>query len=120
MFEFLLIIGFGMFMFNMGRAYQLFETRRFVRRIANENGIDIEKILEAHTEGEKEIVPINTETIDGTILLYNSNTNEFLGQAQTLDEAAQVFNQRIKNGHAEVVHNDSKFFFVDGKLSKTL
>jgi hypothetical protein len=119
MFEFFVFILFGMFMFNMGRAYQLFETRKFVRRIANENGIDIEKILTAQLE-EKEIVPIHTETIDGTILLYNADTNEFLGQAQTLDEAAQVFNQRSKNTNAEVVHNENKFFFVDGKLTKTL
>lgn len=120
MLEFLILIGVCMFMFNLGRAFQLYETRKFVRRMAKENDIDIDQILRAHTEKDKDIVPIQTETIDDTILLYNAETNEFLGQAKTLDEAAFVFNQRIKNADAEVVHNDNKFFFVDGKLSKTL
>lgn len=123
MFEILILAGFMYFAFNMGRAYQLFDMRRTIRRIATENNVNLDDLLNAATNEEleqKNIVLIKTEVVDDTILLYNITTNEFLGQAKTIEEAAKVFNERKKNATGAVMHNNDEFFFVDGKLTKTL
>jgi hypothetical protein len=123
MLEFLVIVGLGFFVFNMGRAYQLFEMRRTIRKIAAENNINLNDLLNAATDDELEennIVLVKTETVDDTILLYNISTNEFLGQANTIEEAAKVFCERKNNAKGAVMHNNSELFFVDGKISKSL
>jgi hypothetical protein len=123
MLEFLVIVGLGFFVFNMGRAYQLFEMRRTIRKIAAENNINLNDLLNAATDDELEennIVLVKTETVDDTILLYNISTNEFLGQAKTIEEAAKVFCERKNNAKGAVMHNNSELFFVDGKISKSL
>lgn len=122
MLEFLITIGLLYWAFNMGRAYQLFEMRRTIRKIALENKVNLDDLLEAATDEElkdNNIILVKTEVIDNTILLYNLSTNEFLGQAQTIEEAAKVFCDRKKNSTAAVMHNNTEFFFVDGKISKT-
>ncbi len=123
MFEILILAGFMYFAFNMGRAYQLFEMRRTIRKIAEESNVNLDDLLNAATDKELEernIVLVKTEVIDDTILLYNISTNEFLGQAKTIEDAAKVFSERKKNATGAVMHNDDEFFFVDGKLTKTL
>jgi hypothetical protein len=123
MLEFLVIIGLGFLIFNVGRAYQLFEMRRTIRRIALENNVNLDDLLNSASDAELEehnIVLVKTETVDDTILLYNVTTNEFLGQAKTIEEAARVFNERKQNTKGAVVHDDAELFFIDGKISKTL
>lgn len=123
MFEVLILAGFMYFVFNMGRAYQLFEIRRTIRKIAEENKVNLDDLLNAATHKEleeRDIVLVKTEVIDDTILLYNISTNEFLGQAKTIEEAAKVFNERKKNVTGAVVYNNDEFFFIDGKITKTL
>ena len=109
--------------FQMGRAYQLWEMRRTIRKIAQENNVNLDDLLTAASDEElkeNNIVLVKTEVIDNTILLYNLSTNEFLGQASTIEEAAKVFSDRKKNSTAAVMHNNTELFFVDGKISKTL
>jgi len=123
MFEVIILAGFMYFVFNMGRAYQLFEIRRTIRKIAEENKVNLDDLLNAATHKEleeRDIVLVKTEVIDDTILLYNISTNEFLGQAKTIEEAAKVFNERKKNVTGAVVYNNDEFFFIDGKITKTL
>ena len=123
MLEILIMLGIVYFAFYMGKAYQLFEMRRTIRKIAVENNVNLDDLLNAATDEElKEhnIVLIKTETVDDTILLYNLSTNEFLGQAKTIEEAAKVFCERKKNFTAAVMHNNDELFFVDGKITKTI
>lgn len=122
MLEFLVTIGFMYFAFNMGRAYQLFEMRRTIRKIAQENKVNLDDLLDAASDEELQennIILVKTEVIDNTILLYNLSTNEFLGQASTIEEAAKVFSERKGNSTAAVMHNNTELFFIDGKISKT-
>lgn len=123
MLEFLITVGFMYWAFQMGRAYQLWEMRRTIRKIAQENNVNLDDLLTAASDEElkeNNIVLVKTEVIDNTILLYNLSTNEFLGQASTIEEAAKVFSDRKKNSTAAVMHNNTELFFVDGKISKTL
>jgi hypothetical protein len=123
MLEVLIMLGIIYFAFNMGKAYQLFEMRRTIRKIAAENNVNLDDLLNAATDEELEehnIVLVKTETVDDTILLYNLSTNEFLGQAKTIEEAAEVFCERKKNFTAAVKHNNDELFFVDGKITKTI
>lgn len=123
MFEFIILIFAVLTGFNMGRAYQLFEMRRTIRKIAEENKVNLDDLLNAASDKELEennIILVKTETIDDTILLYNLSTNEFLGQASTLEEAAKVFNERKKNATGAVMHNNNELYFVDGKIAKSL
>jgi hypothetical protein len=123
MLEFFILISLMYFAFNMGKAHQLFEMRRTIRKIAEESNVNLDDLLNAATDKELEernIVLVKTEVIDDTILLYNISTNEFLGQANTIEEAAKVFSERKKNATGAVVHNNDELFFVDGKITKTL
>lgn len=123
MLEFFLLLSLMYFAFKMGRAYQLFEMRKTIRKIAEENNVNLDDLLNVVTNQEleeKNIVLVKTEVIDDTILLYNISTNEFLGQANTIEEAAKVFNERKKNYTGAVLYNNDEFFFVDGKITKTL
>jgi hypothetical protein len=123
MLEFLVTIGLLYWAFNMGRAYQLFEMRRTIRKIAEESKVNLDDLLNVASDEElkeNNIILVKTEVIDNTILLYNLSTNEFLGQASTIEEAAKVFSDRQRNSTAAVMHNNTEFFFIDGKISKTL
>ena len=123
MLEILIMLGVAYFAFNMGRVFQLFEIRKTLRKIAEENKVNLDDLLNVATDkelAENNIVLIKTEIVDDTILLYNLSTNEFLGQAKTIEEAARVFSERKQNAKGAVVHDNNELFFVDGKISKTL
>jgi hypothetical protein len=123
MLEILIMLGVAYFAFNMGRVFQLFEIRKTLHKIAKENNVDLNGLLNAATDeelAENNIVLIKTEIVDDTILLYNLSTNEFLGQASTIEEAAKVFHTRKQNAKGAVVYDNNELFFVDGKISKTL
>ena len=75
MLEFFVLISLMYFAFNMGKAYQLFEMRRTIRKIAEESNVNLDDLLNAATDKELEernIVLVKTEVIDDTILLLES------------------------------------------------
>jgi hypothetical protein len=119
MFELLLLALFGYTMFNWGRAWQAFLTRRMVKKLATENNIDLTDLFEEEDQSDNEVIQIHAETVDDIILLYNSATNEFLGQGKTFEEAAKVFNERKHKATGIFLLNDKEeIYIIDGKLTR--
>jgi hypothetical protein len=121
MLEMLIYLLYGYGMFKLGKLVQQIETRAMFRRTLKAHNINLDEILQqVYDENNTEFILIRTETINEIILLYNADTDEFLGQATSLEEAAKIFHQRMQNATGEVIHNDDKFYFVDGKITKTI
>jgi hypothetical protein len=123
MLEVLIYLLYGYGMFKLGKLVQQIETRIMIHKTLKAHNINLDDLVNAATDEELEennIVLVKTEVVDDTILLYNLTTNEFLGQANTIEEAAEVFCERKKNSTAAVKHNNDELFFVDGKISKTI
>lgn len=103
--------SFGWYLSSIFFSWQL---RRAILKVAKEEGLDLVK--EKGTDLKK--VPVlTTESIDDTIFLYDVQNN-FICQAKTLDELADNLLKYKKMKLAIIVHENRKFFFVEGKLEK--
>lgn len=88
--------------------------KRAVKKIAKDHGIE----LELEEKPTVRTIPVlTTELVTDSILLYDTKNN-FICQGQSLEEVADKL-LKYKNIHlALIVHNDSKFWFVEGKVKE--
>lgn len=108
------------FAFMLGRIYQLFEIRKVIRKISKQNGIDLSNLTLEDDEEITRFILLEIENVNDTLLLYNSETNEFICQSSSLEEAAEKFNNIKKNTTGEVIYENSKIYFVNGKIIEGL
>jgi len=78
-----ILIGIG-----LGIAFSILVVNWMFERIASRLEAGIESRLEKH-------IGINVEVDNGMIYCYNSDTDQFLCQGQTLEEIRQVFQERF-------------------------
>jgi len=103
--------------FILGQAYQIFKIRSIIRRIARDNDINLEEMLsEVEEENQKEIMVLEAEKINDTLLIYNKITNEFICQADSIEEAAKMFNERKKDVYGLIKYDETDMMFVGGKV----
>jgi len=80
-----------------------------------EAGVDFEE------EEKIEVIKVNkyfVENINGLLYLYEHTTNNFIGQANSLEELAILAKDKSKI--AGVSYNEEIMWFVDGKVKKTI
>jgi hypothetical protein len=71
----------------------------------------------AKNSDESNTYPIYfTEVINGSIMLYNRETNNFVCQGRTLEELAQNVKNHKNITRSTVHHAGEHFLFVDGKV----
>ena len=92
-----------------------FVIQRAIRKIAREHGIDLEEEVKPKAN---QIPVLVTDPIDSAILLYD-NKNNFMCQGVTLDEVAENLMKNKNVKLAMIVHNNEKFWSVEGKVKKT-
>jgi hypothetical protein len=121
MFEILAIFILVYIGFILGQAYQIFKVRSMIRRIARDNDINLEEVLyeEEPENSKQEIMVLEAEKINGTLLIYNKLTNEFICQAETIEEAARTFNDRKKDVYGLIKYDETEMMFVGGKIEKS-
>lgn len=106
--------------FILGQAYQIFKIRSMIRRIARDNDINLEEMLyDSEEENKKEIMVLEAEKINGTLLIYNKITNEFICQADTIEEAAEMFDKRKKDVYGLIKYDEKDLMFVGGKIQRS-
>lgn len=107
--------------FILGQAYQIFKIRSMIRRIARDNDINLEEMLydSGEEENKKEIMVLEAEKINGTLLIYNKITNEFICQADTIEEAAEMFDKRKKDVYGLIKYDEKDLMFVSGKIQRS-
>jgi hypothetical protein len=108
-----LIIMFSLGWF-IGNQILLWRMRRHIMKIADKLGLDIE---EACDEEDETVPPLCiTEKQGNQLYLYDKKTNAFYCQAPTLEELAEAMANHRKIDLAFVVHDQQKFWFVNGKI----
>jgi hypothetical protein len=91
--------------------------KRAIRKIAKEHNIDLTELEEQETV-KKVIIPVlTTVPVDKSILLYDQKNN-FLCQGQSLDEVAENLLKYKNIKVAIILHNNDKFWFVEGKVKE--
>ena len=86
-----------------------------IRKTLDEAGVDFEE------EEKVEVVKVNKyfiENINGLLYLYEHTTNNFIGQANSLEELAILAKDKSKI--AGVSYNEEIMWFVDGEVKKTI
>ena len=86
-----------------------------IRKTLEEAGVDFEE------EEKVEVVKVNKyfiENINGLLYLYEHTTNNFIGQANSLEELAILAKDKSKI--AGVSYNEEILWFVDGEVKKTI
>jgi fatty acid-binding protein DegV len=103
---------------TFGKAYQRVVIRETLKQLAkNQSTTTVTELIDGREEEKMEIILLQSEEIDNTILIYDVLTNEFICQGKTLEEAAQKFYERNQNVVGALVHNDNELLFKNGKVS---
>jgi len=102
---------------TFGKAYQMVVIRETLKRLSKHGSTTVDELIEDEEEKKMEIILLQSEEIDNTILIYDVLTNEFICQGSTLEEAAQKFYERKQNVVGALVYNDNELVFKDGKVS---
>ena len=86
-----------------------------IRKALEEAGVDFEE------EEEVEVIKVKkcfVENINGSLYLYEHTTNNFIGQAKSLDELAILAKDQARV--VGVSYNEEVLWFVDGKVRTTI
>lgn len=102
---------------TFGKAYQMVVIRETLKRLAKHGTTTVNELMEEKEEEKVDIILLQSEEINNTILIYDVLTNEFICQGSTLEEAAQKFYERKQNVVGALVHNNNELVFKDGKVS---
>lgn len=118
-YTFLLVFALG---WTACRIYMAIKIHKTIKKIVEENRFTLEELNKdllylknLQTKGNK-VPNMFTEFTDKSILLFNKDTGNFVGQATTLDELAINLYQFDKVKFANVEHNEKSLWFVEGKV----
>ena len=87
-----------------------------IRKALEEAGVDFDD-----EEDKVEVIKVKkcfVENINGSLYLYEHTTNNFIGQAKSLDELAILAKDQAKV--VGVSYNEEVLWFVDGKVRTTI
>jgi hypothetical protein len=110
----------------LGQAYVAYKLRKAMKRIAEENGMTLEELVEAAQGVESSTTKVInvpnlfTEVSENSIMLYNKDTGMFMGQAKSVEELAENLYKFDKVKFALVNHDERQFWFVEGKIKNDL
>lgn len=110
----------------LGQAYVAYKLRRALKKIAEENGMTLEEMVNMFqdvNESGPNIVKVPnlfTEIAENTIMLYSKDTGKFMGQAKSVEELAENLYKFDKVEFALVKHDSREFWFVEGKIKNDL
>lgn len=109
MFDILLILGLVMIGYHIGKIVTLLKIHNeIVHTILKDND----------TTTVKEVHKLRVEKVESMLYLYDDKNN-FICQANTVDELAKLSQQYKKIDYAAVIHNNKIFTFVNGVASET-
>jgi hypothetical protein len=100
---------------TFGKAYQIVVIRESLKRLSKHGATTVNELIPE--ESNMDVILLQSEEVNNTILIYDVLTNEFICQGNTLEEAAQKFYERKQNVVGALVHNDNELVFKNGKVS---
>ena len=116
--DILIILALIYFGFVLGELFTSFKFVRILKKMAEDEGIDIEKELEKRKNVAEEMVNqiarLEVEEHNSVLYLYHRESREFVCQGKTLEELATLAKQYKNIAGAVVLHNDKVFMFMNG------
>lgn len=107
--------------YKLGKFIQMIELRLAIRKLAKDNDIDLTQLVgNATVEESPNVLLLEAEHIDNVILIYDRINNEFICQAESMEEAAEKFNQRKNNMLGALTIDNKNIYFVKGKISNNI
>jgi hypothetical protein len=107
--------------YKLGKFIQMVELRLAIRKLAKDNDIDLDQLIGNVTvEENPNVLLLEAEHIDNVILIYDRLNNEFICQAESMEEAAEKFNQRKNNMLGALTIDNKNIYFVKGKISNNI
>jgi len=107
----------------LGEVYAISRVSKLLQKIAELHEIDLEKEivnLKAKEIISNHITKLHIESIDGSLFMYEHETNRFICQGNTLDELVEKFQKETNIQFAAVVHDKKVFMIIDGKIKEVL
>ena len=101
----------------VGEAVAMYRLHRVMRNLAESMGINVEQELAKMKEDISDVkvvklINLETETHGDMIYLFDKEHNDFICQAKSVEELAQLAKEVKKIDKALVHHNDKKFIFI--------
>jgi ribosomal protein L31 len=100
---------------------QIHRTNTIITKLSSEN---VNEMMEGVNESAKllDLTVLKHEVIDGKHFFYTSNTDTFMAQGSTLEEAAQQYakNNSTVGCVADPSGKKDSYFIVNGKITTTL
>lgn len=107
--------------YKLGKFIQMVELRLAIRKLAKDNDINLDQLVGNVTvEENPNVLLLEAEHIDNVILIYDRINNEFICQAESMEEAAEKFNQRKNNMLGALTIDNKNIYFVKGKISNNI
>ena len=104
--------------------YMAWKLRQALKKVAEDNGMSLDELANTflETRGIETVTVPNyfTEANGSSILLYNKDTGDFIGQASTVDELAENLYKYDKVKIAVVNHDSKNYWFVEGKVQNEI
>ncbi len=95
----------------LGNAYQLYIMKKTIRSVINDYN-ESENVTINETK-------VKIEEVNNILYIYDSETDEFICQGNTIDEAAENFSKRRSIASASLTHNNTTVCVIDGKVTTT-
>jgi hypothetical protein len=115
--EFLFYILVFVIGFLIGEAFVLYKLRHSLRLLAESQGIDVDSELEKMDQEESvtlQIHRLQVEQINNILYLFDRTSDEFICQANDIDELAKLSKTYKNITAATVIHDNKVFLFKDG------
>ena len=107
MLDILLYISGVLVGWHLGSSYQAYAMRTALKSLLNE--IDVPK-------NNTSEIKVKVEEVNNVLYIYDSETDEFICQGNTIDEAAENFSKRKGIVSASLTHNNTTVCVIDGKV----
>lgn len=113
--ELLLVFIAGFF---VGEMYGYYRVVKAIRRLAEDNGFDIEKELGLNQKEESKettsVYKLNVEQHGDMLYLFDSEKDNFICQGSSVQELCKLAKEQKNVKFAAVKHGDKIFAFKDG------
>lgn len=100
--------------YQIGVSVTAYKLRHLIFKEAKARGIKVETVLDENTHPM--IHTCWVEKINDTFYLYDAQKNEFICQASTIDDLAELALKYKNIKVATVLFEDIKFLFKNGKI----
>lgn len=105
---FIFVIGYA-----VGNLRAYYKLRHIIYDVARREGIDVSE-LEESKEQKSQVKKLEVEQINDIMYLYERDTNDFICQANSIEELAKLAKEYKNVIAATVICNERVYMFING------